>query len=68
MLGQLELEGKAEVKEWVKLVDHFTQQLKDQQMVCNFCARTLDAKTVNKKCKANMNVPQDPSFICVMDF
>ena len=28
-LAALEGDGKAEIKEWVKLVDHFTQQLKD---------------------------------------
>lgn len=29
-LAVLEADGKSEIKEWVKLVDHFTQQLKDQ--------------------------------------
>lgn len=55
----LEAEAKVEVHEWVKLVEHFTEQLKAQDMVCHFCNAPL-AK-LNSKCKANMSVPQDAS-------
>ncbi|CAD8199098.1 unnamed protein product [Paramecium octaurelia] len=42
-----------EIKEWQKLVEFFTEQLKESEMICYFCNEPLNIKTINKSCKKN---------------
>ncbi|KAM3138925.1 hypothetical protein pb186bvf_008938 [Paramecium bursaria] len=54
---QLIKDADTEIKEWVKLVDFFTEQLKEHQLVCYFCNKPITQKRVNKKCKINIKQP-----------
>jgi hypothetical protein len=45
--------ANAEMREWKKMTNKFTDELAKFQMVCYYCADIMDGSTINEICKIN---------------
>lgn len=45
--------ANAEMREWKKMTNKFTDELAKFQMVCYYCADIMDGNTINETCKIN---------------
>lgn len=45
--------ANAEMKEWKRMTNKFSEELVKFQMVCYYCADLMDSTTINEKCKIN---------------
>ena len=62
MAQELDHQTRAEMDQWVSLVDNFATELKKYQLICAFCGVHLDENSVNLDC------PKNPLITDVADF
>lgn len=49
------------MKEWARMTEKFSEELKRFQMVCYYCAELMDSDTINENCPINTtrSLPRD---------